>query len=351
MATVYAVIMAGGRGERFWPLSTGRLTKPFIALLGAKTLIQETVERLEPLVPLQRILVSIGEDHLEVARQQLPQIPLDNFIAEPVGRDTSACLGLCSLHLERRDPDSVMLAIPADHVLNDPTGFRRTLQKGFDNLEGATGVVFGVKPDRPETGYGYIRAKRPEDSSDAWPVISFVEKPDAASAALYVKSDDYFWNSGMFLWQNRTLLELFRTHMPEAYRRLIDIRSLLGRSDTQKDLRQIFSELPRISVDFGIVQKTSGLRMIPAEFGWDDIGHWTALERVLPADSYGNVGQGAHVAVNSSGCILYSDVGVVATFGVSDMVVVQANGKVLVCPKDRAADLKRLVTALGPEAE
>jgi len=350
MALVYAVIMAGGRGERFWPLSTEELPKPFVPLLGSKSLLQQTVDRLQPLIPIERILVSIGEAHRAIASRQLPQLPPENFIVEPVGRDTSACLGLCALHLESRDSEATMLALPADHFIGDAAAYRSTLQKGIESLEGATGVVFGIRPVRIETGYGYIQAQRPADEADAWAVIRFVEKPNAQTAGEYLRSGDFFWNSGMFLWRNRTLLGLFQLHMPETWKGLEALRSLLHKKGAETEIGSIFSSLPRISIDFGIMEKCSGLRLIPAGFEWDDIGNWAALERALPADAAGNVSQGQHLAVETHGCIIFSDAGKVGTLGLRDMVVVYANGRVLVCPKNRASDLKRLVAELPREA-
>ena len=346
MSGVYAVIMAGGRGERFWPLSTEDVPKPFVPLLGGSTLIQETVARLDTLVPLDRIFVSIGESHRDIAREQLPQLPAQNFVIEPVGRDTAACLGYCALHLERADPEAVMLALPADHFIAEPPLFRRTMEKGIHNLAGATGVVFGITPTRPDTGYGYIQAEKPVTSADAWPVIRFVEKPDAARAEEYCRTGSFFWNSGMFLWQNRVLLELFEKHMPETSRSLDRLRALLGREDAAAERLNIFSGLKRISIDFGIMEKTSGLRLVPVEFTWDDIGNWASLERALLRDDADNVSRGAFAGLETERCITYSDSGQVAAFGVSDLIIVQANGKVLVCPRNRAADLKRLVNKL-----
>jgi mannose-1-phosphate guanylyltransferase len=349
MQTLYAVIMAGGRGERFWPLSTSKLPKPFIPLLGPETLLQDTVSRIHRLAPLDRILISIGAEHFEIARQQLPQIPEENFIVEPMGRDTAACLGFSALYIERRDPEAIMLALPADHFVSDADAYVQTVQKGLENLEGATGVVFGIPPTRPETGYGYILAERPAISADAWPVIRFIEKPDAPTAERYLASGNYFWNSGMFLWSNRTLLSLFQEHMPDTYQGLCRLRPLIGNDGSKAEIREVFSALPRISIDFGIMEKTSGLRLIPAHFGWDDIGNWASLERALPVDAQGNIAQGRHVALESDGCILYAQTGTIATFGVSDLIVVEAYGKILICSKDKASDLKKLVTALGPQ--
>ncbi len=349
MGALYAVIMAGGRGERFWPLSTGRMPKPFIPLTGPSSLIQETVARIQPLVPLERILISIGTTHLDIARKQLPQLPAENFIVEPVGRDTSACLAFCALHIEKRDPGGIMFALPADHFVSDPEAFRRTIQTGLDNLEGSAGVIFGIQPMWAETGFGYILAEKPASQADAWPVLRFIEKPDAKSAAQYLIAGNYFWNSGMFLFKNQNLLALFQKHMPDTYEKLCRLRPLLKRGGSHSQIAEIFTSLERISIDFGIMEKTSGLRLVPAQFGWDDIGSWAALERALPSDASGNVAQGSHIALESNGCIVYAQSETIATFGVSDLVIVQAYGKILVCPKNKAADLKRLVKTLESE--
>ena len=346
---LYAVIMAGGRGERFWPVSTPGVPKPFIRLGGSSTLIQDTVHRIRPLVPAGRIFISIGAAQREVAREQLTEIPPENFIVEPVGRDTSACLGLCALHLERADPDAEMLALPADHFIRQDAEYRSTLQKGIESLPGATAIIFGIAPKRPETGYGYVQVEKLQRGSVAWPVRRFVEKPDAQTAEEYVRAGNFFWNSGIFLWKVRTLLELFREHLPESYAGLKQLRPLLGKPGAEPEILRIFSSLQRISIDFGILEKASGLRLVPAEFDWDDIGTWAALERLLPADPNGNITLGPHLPVETEGCIFYSEGGMIATLGVKDLVIVQAHGTVLVCPKNRAADLKRLVTALGPE--
>ncbi len=346
MANVYAVVMAGGRGERFWPLSTDEVPKPFIPLLGGRTLLQDTVERLTGVVPMERILLSIGEAHSAIARRQLPCLPPGNFIVEPVGRDTAACLGFCALHIQQRDPEAWMLAVPADHYVSDKVSYRRTIEKGIRSLPGATAVLFGIVPTRPETGYGYLQAEKPAIAAEAWPVIRFVEKPDASLAAAYVQAGTYFWNSGIFLWSNRTFLDLCRKHLPDMFAGLCELQPHLGQESGAAQLASIFSRLQRISVDFGILEKTSGLRLVPAEFGWDDIGNWAALQRALPPDPDGNVANGPCTALESGRCIVYSDSGPVAIFGVSDLVVVQAHGSVLVCDKSRAPDLKRLITAL-----
>ena len=344
---LYAVIMAGGRGERFWPLSTRSLPKPFIPLLGNDSLLQNTVSRIQPLVPHERIIISIGAEHFDAARGQLPEIPKDNFLVEPFGRDTSACLGFCSLHLEQRDGNAVMLALPADHYVADKNAYLETIQAGLDNLEGSSGVVFGITPTRPETGYGYILAETPADGGKARPVTRFVEKPDAETAARYLAEGGYYWNSGMFLWKNRTLLGLFEKFMPDTCAALNRLRPLIGDETAGEEIRNIFSTLPRISIDFGVMEKTDGLRLIPAGFGWDDIGSWSALSRAMTPDTNGNIIQGRASVLETENCVIYSQSDTVAAFGVSDLIIVQAYGKTLVTSREKAADLKKLVATLG----
>ncbi len=346
MTNVYAVIMAGGRGERFWPLSTDQVPKPFIRLLGTRTLIQQTVDRIVELVPPQKTFVSIGEAHKVIAIRQLPQIPVENFIVEPVGRDTAACIGYSALHVERRDPGAAVIVFPSDHHIEDVVAYRRTIQKGIKALPEATGVVFGIRPARPETGFGYIQAQAPAPDEDSCRVLRFVEKPDIDRAREYIAAGNYYWNSGIFLWRNHTLLALIEKHMPDLHKGLEALRKLVGFDGASSERARIFSALPRISIDFGVMEKTEGLRLVPAEFLWDDIGNWGALERAVPRDADGNASLGGHVSLESTGCVTYSDAGTVATFGVSDLIVVQANGKVLVCSKDRVGELKRLISTL-----
>ena len=344
---LYAVIMAGGRGERFWPLSTGSLPKPFIPLLGSESLLQSTVARIQPLVPHERIMISIGAEHFAAAREQLPEIPRENFLVEPFGRDTSACIGFCALHLEQRDRNAMMLALPADHYVADGDAYRKTIQTGLNNLEGSSGVVFGITSTRPETGYGYILAEKPADGKGAWSVIRFVEKPDAETAARYLAEGNYYWNSGMFLWSNRTLLDLFKKFMPETHSALNRLRPLIGFERAGEEIKTIFSTLPRISIDFGIMEKAEGLRLVPADFGWDDIGSWAALSRALTPDAKGNIIQGQASVLETENCVIYSQSDKIAVFGVSDLIIVQAYGKILVTSQDKAADLKKLVATLA----
>jgi mannose-1-phosphate guanylyltransferase len=239
-----------------------------------------------------------------------------------------------------------MIAVPADHYIADPVAYRLTMEKGVRALSAATGVVFGIPPARPETGYGYIQTHPRAGAAESLSVIRFVEKPDAARAREYMAVGNYYWNSGIFLWRNRTLLDLLQQHMPALYEGLDRLRPWIGCEEKREVLHEAFGVLPRISIDFAVAEKMTGLRLVPAEYVWDDVGNWLALERALPHDAAGNVSIGPFHALDAGGCVSYSDAGTVAIFGLSDLIVVQAQGKVLVCAKDRASDLKRLLTQL-----
>jgi mannose-1-phosphate guanylyltransferase len=342
--------MAGGKGERFWPLSTPEEPKPFIKILGSETLIQQTVHRVRPLVSVEQILVILGKEHLALAREQLPQLPEQNFIVEPMGRDTAPCIGLASLQLEKRDPESIMIVIPADHYIPDQDKFLSTLTLAVEAARpGSYIVTLGIKPTRPETGYGYMlvgNQKITLQGRDVFEVQKFVEKPDFATAAKYVEEGSYYWNSGIFIWKNTTLQNLLSRYMPALWQGLDRIKSSLGSPEEEEVLRREFTQFERISIDYGILEKAPQVLMIPADFRWDDVGTWKALDRVLPLDENGNIVVGNHRGVETKGCIIYAKDIFISTFGISDLVIVSSQGKVLICHKDLAPDLKKLLQQL-----
>lgn len=350
MEHVYVVIMAGGKGERFWPLSTPEEPKPFIKILGSETLIQQTVHRVLPLVSVEQILVILGKEHFALAREQLPQLPEQNFIVEPMGRDTAPCIGLASLQLEKRDPESIMIVIPADHYIPDQDKFLSTLTLAVEAARpGSCIVTLGIKPTRPETGYGYMlvgNQKITLQGRDVFEVQKFVEKPDFATAAKYVEEGSYYWNSGIFIWKNTTLQNLLSRYMPALWQGLDRIKSSLGSPEEEEVLRREFTQFERISIDYGILEKAPQVLMIPADFRWDDVGTWKALDRVLPLDENGNIVVGNHRGVETKGCIIYAKDIFISTFGISDLVIVSSQGKVLICHKDLAPDLKKLLQQL-----
>ncbi|MBW2183155.1 MAG: mannose-1-phosphate guanylyltransferase, partial [Deltaproteobacteria bacterium] len=336
----YAVIMAGGRGERFWPLSKKTLPKPFIPLLKKETMIQETVERIKPLIPEERIIIVLSQDHFPVAQQQLPEIPVENFVIEPFGRDTAACIGLASLYIGRKDKDASMIVLAADHLIADREAFFRTVTSSLKFLVSNDCLVtVGIKPTRPETGYGYIELGEKLGSIDNesfFVVKKFVEKPRLSTASDYLKTDRYCWNSGMFVWRNSTIQKSLSVYMPELWDGLVRINECLGSEKEEEVMKKEFSQFERVSIDYGVLEKSSQVVVIPASFNWDDVGTWTALERVYSLDESDNVVVGKHVGRDTHGCIVFSRDQLVATLGVKDLVIVHAKGKILVCHKEKA---------------
>jgi len=345
--------MAGGRGKRFWPLSGKTLPKPFLSLLGEKTLIQETVERIKCLIPEERILIVLSRDHLPLAQQQLPEIPIENYVLEPFGRDTAACIGFASLYIGKRDSDASMVVLAADHLISDREAFFKTITASLKFLASNDYIItIGIKPTCPETGYGYIELGEKLgciDNESFYSVKRFIEKPSLSVATRYLKTGKYYWNSGIFVWRNSTIQKMLSLYMPELWKGLMRIKGSLGGEEEEKVIRREFSKFERISIDYGVLEKSSQVVVVPANFKWDDVGTWTALERIYSLDESDNVVVGKHVGRDTRGCIIFSQDQLVATLGVKDLVIVQARGKILVCHKEKAPNLKEIVHLVEKE--
>jgi mannose-1-phosphate guanylyltransferase len=345
MDRLFVVVLAGGSGERFWPLSTPSHPKQFPPLLDGQSFFQRTVERAVTLVGEACVLVATRRELLPLVEQQLPGFPRENCILEPVGRDTAACIGLAALVVEARLPDARMLVTPSDHFISPFHAFEETVRQGLLLLDRVDGLVtLGIPPTGPETGYGYILA------GDALPehlaarrCQRFTEKPDRTTAERFVADGRYYWNSGIFLWRAATFLKAVTQHLPEHWRSLEEIRQALGSADEAASLDRAFPRIPRISVDVGILERAGDVYMIPATFAWDDVGAWSALGRILPKDEQGNAVVGRHTSRDSHGCVVYGTTRPIGTIGLRDIVVVETPAGVLVCPKDRAQEVKDLV--------
>lgn len=347
MDDVYAVILAGGGGERFWPVSTDRLPKQFLTLFGPRSLLTETVERVRSLVPVERMLLVGGARYAPLIRRQVPDLPRENLIQEPAGRDTAAAIGLASVFLARRHPDPLMLVFPADHAIADIRGFRRTMRRAIAVLRRHDALVtVGVRPTRPETGYGYIVAGAPVAGAAGvrW-VRRFLEKPSRARAVRLARDPRCAWNAGIFAWRNRTIQRRFAAIMPELWARLCRIGDSWGRREGAGILAREFARMPKISLDYGILEKSPDVAVVPAAFPWDDLGSWSALERVLRPDRTGNVVVGDYVGLESADCVIYGTEKPIRTLGLKGVIVVDAPDGILVCPKARAQEVKRLLRA------
>lgn len=343
IAHAFAVVLAGGKGERFWPLSTETHPKAFLRLVGRQSLLQATVERVRVLLPWTQILVVAGRTHADLVRQHLPELPDANLLLEPIGRDTAAAIGLASLYLERLDPEAVMVVVPADHYVPDGKAFVEGLRQALALLElRPTWVVtIGIPPTRPETGYGYLECgERLPDVPGAFRVRRFLEKPDLKTAEDLLRSGCHYWNSGIFLWRSTTIQRLLARYIPEGWAGFCRIREAWGVEDV---LVREFAALPKLSVDYGVLERMDGtMAMVQAGFAWDDLGSWDALARVLPAGEGGNVIIGEVRSLDTSGSVIVSTGQPVATIGLSDMIVVASRDGVLVCPKGRSQEVRRL---------
>ena len=341
---VYAIIMAGGSGERFWPLSTPEYPKQFLRLLGGNSLLRKTVERIEPLIPIERQIVVAGKQHAALVREELPDIPSANFLWEPVGRNTAACVGLASLFIERRDPDAVVIILPADHHIPDSSALLSALQLAVRTADERSGTVtIGVKPDRPETGYGYVLIG-PEIDYGVHAVLEFREKPEEETAKRYLEAGNYFWNAGIFVVKNQTVQGLIRTHLPGHWSKLEQIRSVMETLKYEKIISELYPTFEKISMDYGVLEKADNIFMVYGKFEWDDLGSWTALDRVFAKDEDDNVVIGRHVGLNTSNCIIYGREGkVVATIGLRDLIVAETEHGLLICPKSQAQEIRSLL--------
>ncbi len=347
---LHAVIMAGGSGTRFWPLSRRERPKQFLALAGEAALLRATYERILPLVPPERIWVVTTAATAELSRQLLPELPEAQVVAEPAGRDTAACVALAALLLRHRDPDAVCLVLPADHVVGEEEDFRAALAAGAAQVTAEGGLLtFGVRPRRPETGYGYLKLGPrvlERDGHAVHQLERFVEKPDAPAARAYLEDGSYLWNSGMFAWRAGDLLAEVERQLPDLAAGLRPVEGALGTASLERVLAEAYPELPRISVDFGVMEGAERRWTVPVEFPWSDVGSWSALTEVLPGDAGGNACRGRTVVLDGADNVVVGEGPVVTVAGVEGLVVVATPDAVLVTRVADAQRVKEVVRAL-----
>ncbi|HVP60952.1 MAG TPA: mannose-1-phosphate guanylyltransferase [Myxococcaceae bacterium] len=344
--TLYPVVMAGGSGTRFWPLSRKARPKQFLALATDRPLIVETVNRLKGLATPGQTYVVCGPVHARAVRRLLPRLPAANVLVEPIARNTAPAIGLATVQVQARDPDGVLAVLPSDHHVADVPGFQAVLRRAADVARSGALVTIGIKPTRPETGYGYVQVGEPIDGG-AFRVRAFVEKPDAPTAAQYLASGDYLWNGGIFVFTARAMREAIARHLPELGAVLDRLAPLVGTPRYAAALRRVFPAAPSVSIDYGVMEKAREIAVVPGDFGWSDVGSFAALPEVRPADGDGNVvvGKGA-VLVDSAGCVVVGSGRPLGVVGLRDMVVVDAGDAVLVVPRDRSQDVRAVVQSL-----
>jgi mannose-1-phosphate guanylyltransferase len=334
---LWAVILAGGAGSRFWPVSTPSRPKQLLPLAGPSPLISDTVERIRPLVPLERVRVLAGEPLVAPILSVVKDMDASHFLVEPRARGTAAILAWAAHEIARIDPDGVMISLHSDHAIKPESAFRDLMARAAD-VAYKNDLLFtiGVTPTRAETGYGYIRTGDEVDAG-AYRVAEFVEKPDSETAARYIR-DGYLWNTGLFVFPARLFLDQLRLHTPE-------IGALLPLLDSG-DVNAFFDCVPNLTIDVGLLERTDRVGVMRATFDWDDVGAWDAVLRTGTPDASGNVLQGDAFAVDASGSVLWSDDGSVVAFGVTDLIVVRTRGVTLVLPRERAGELKKMIEQL-----
>ncbi len=349
-----ALIMAGGRGERFWPMSTDEKPKQFLNLLGEKTMIQMTVDRLKKIIPSERIFIVTGEMYKELVREQLPEIPERNIIMEPCGRNTAPCILLSALYIKNIYENAEIAVLPSDHLIKNDERFRELLASAgkyvHQNQEAI--ITIGISPDRPETGYGYIKFKIPEkknsiskeaavdtDMITVIPVECFVEKPSMDKALEYLNSGNYLWNGGMFIWTVDNILRLSKTYLKHTYDILRDI-DLTDWESFNESCKRIYPKVEGISVDYAIMEKSKDIYVIQGDFGWDDVGSWFAVERYSLKDENNNVNKGEVTNIDAKNNMVISNGKPVVVVGTENLLVVESDDVIFVCAKDYIDNLR-----------
>ena len=343
-----ALIMAGGRGERFWPRSRQSLPKQFLSLTDdKKTMLQLTVERILPLVAMEDIFIVTNRGYRELVRAQLPELPEGNILCEPVGKNTAPCIGLGAVHIAKKYGDAVMMVLPSDHLIKYTSLFLNTLTDACEVAEqGGNLVTLGIAPDCPETGYGYIKFQPEQTLGRAFAVERFVEKPDLETAKAYLASEQYLWNSGMFIWKTSTILKNLQTYLPETYRGLYKIGEAIGTPMEEQVLEREFQAFEAESIDYGVMEKAKNIYILSGAFGWDDVGSWLAVGRIKRSNELGNVVNGNVVTVDTRNTTIQGSEKLIAAVGLEDMIVVDSEDALLICEKDHAGDIKKVLENL-----
>lgn len=357
MSKRYVVIMAGGRGERFWPQSREATPKHLLPIVGDKPMLAQTVDRVAGVVPRENIFIITTQAQLDGCREACPGVPPANIIAEPMGRDTAAATGLAMLLVKQRNPQAAFAMLPADHVIKDTAEYAKLLDVAFEAAESADVLVtLGIKPNAPETGFGYIHRAgvwRAVGGREVMKVERFVEKPNLETAERYVASGEYYWNAGMFVWRVPVVEAAFKAHATELYAGLAQLEAAAGSgAGWAKALADLYPTLKKVSVDYALMEKSTNVVVVPATFDWDDVGAWPALAKHFEPDAHGNVLRGHALVEKGTHNIVISTEGhLVGVIGVDDLVVVHTEGATLVCPKDRAQEIKALLERIKQDPE
>ncbi len=354
MPNVYAVIMAGGVGSRFWPRSREKSPKQLLEIVNKETMIQSTVKRISDLIEPKNILIVTNKLQKPMVMKQLPQIPTANVIVEPQVRNTAPCIGLASLFVHQNDPEAVMVVLPSDHIMQDEEEFRRVLRlAAWVAYESGKLITVGIQPSRPETGYGYIQFidedadhTNPYFTRGVYKVKTFAEKPNEATARQFIDSGDFLWNSGMFIWRADAILREIRHLLPELDEELSKINDAIGTDSYDQVVETSYRMIRSISIDYGVMEKTKDVYVIKGNFGWSDVGSWDEVYRIAGKDEHGNSVTGRTHLQQTKNTLVYAGDKFVATIGVEDLIVIATDNAVLVCRQGKSQEVKEIVDYL-----
>jgi len=345
---LFAVIMAGGVGSRFWPRSRKENPKQLLKIFGNNTMIQDTVKRLEGLIEPENIFVITNKVQKVRVASQLPAVPSENIIAEPFGKNTAPCIGLASMIIQRKNPEAVTVVLPADHLIQDVEKFQARIKRAAEFAYHSRGLMtIGIIPDRPETGYGYIQFEDKEIEPLIFPVSTFAEKPNLETAKRFLKSGDFLWNSGMFVWRVDSILEEISKYMPELYAGLEEINTAIGKENFGKKLTQVYGRLAKISIDYGIMEHSDRVFLIKGDFGWSDVGSWETVYRLTEKDKDNNAKFGDVYLQDTKNSYIYSPDKFTAVIGVDNLIVINTPDALLVCNREQAQEVKSVVDYLN----
>lgn len=345
---MYALIMAGGAGTRLWPRSRVAKPKQFLPLLGERTMLQETVERIRPLVAPDHIVIATGRDYVDLTAAQLPDVPRGNIIGEPSGKGSAPCIGLGALEMLREDPDALMIVLSSDHQIDKVDVFRQALTAAAEVAQQGYLVTLGIQPTEPHTGYGYIQRRASLgrfNGFEAFEVERFVEKPRRDRAEEYLRSGEYSWNAGIFIWRADAIMAAFAEHLPRLHEQLRAIAAA-GGARTPEVWREAWEAIENVTIDYGIMERARRVAVIPVDIGWSDVGDWDTLA-ALAADGSSNVVQADHIGLDTRATMVYSDSGrLIATVGLDNFLVIDTEDALMIAPRDRAQDVKKIVDEL-----
>ncbi len=352
MTNLYAVIMAGGVGSRFWPKSRERNPKQFLEILGEGTMIQQTVRRLESMVAPMNTFVVTNVLHQDQLAKQLPLLPRENILVEPVGRNTAPCIGLAALWVQKADPDGVMIVLPADHLIRSQDEFLRVIRTATSVAqESGALVTIGIRPTHPETGFGYVQYDdapegNPYHNRETYTVKSFAEKPNLETAERFLASGDFLWNSGIFLWKASTILAEIQRQLPDLFFHLQSILPTIGSGSYRGALEQAYGKIKGISIDYGVMERASRVYVLKGDFGWSDVGSWDEVARLSPSDDLLNSTKGKVLVRDARNTYVDAGHRLVAAIGVEDLIIIETSTAVLICRKGHSQEVKEIVDYL-----